>query len=844
MYFCYAGLLPFLTGKEMQRLSPRTFAYLVIDVALLAASLFQLPFLFDRPRVPFVLTGRGTAIVVNQIVDATAAGVLAVGDTVLAINNRPLVGIADAEFLSDFLAMDDGISVTVLRNGAAADLQARVIAFFSLRYAIIVLFVGLVTWGVGVFVLLARPGELAAGVLHSALICMGAAVMLMWGSTPASSVWPYLSRSLYFIVYMGVAWYFYFFTTLFPQPWRGSVWRRGVLMAIPPVAVTVVTLTMHLYALSTGRVEDYHSFRHLFDAFHLTIIVYVGLGIGNFLRAYGTTKSSVERKKLQWILWAFSIGPVPFLVLVVIPEFFISVSPVPEEFTLIFLVIIPVAFAISFIKYQLLNIQVVINRTTVYTIAVGTMLLAYTTLIGALTYIVGAYTVESSALAAMVIALGFDPVRKRVQRFVDRKFFRVQYDFRQTERRFVESMKKTVSVQHLGETLVRDIDELIPLERMGMFVLRAGGERVQVVAHKNFDVLEGRGVRFDKSQLRARLDIPVGLSDRIEPGVDHQPGDPAVFKRWGLDVIFPMLSQDGSFLGFLGLGQKKSRARFTSEDIDLLSNVSTQAGLELERIILQHQVLREQAEAQRQKDLNEMKTEFVRIVTHELKTPLTGIKLSAQLLRDRMKKTTARAAWCLDTIEGEVDRLDRMVTTILTSAKVERQVMQYDPQPEDLGEIVLSVMRSMDYQLKKDGFAVVVSGLSGKRRYPVYADRDAVTEAVINLIANSIKYSADRKFLKVSLSRQGEEVRCAVHDRGIGISAEALSHIFEKYYRDPAGERKASGVGLGLPLVKHILEAHHGRVTVESRDGRGSTFTLIFPVHHHAAKETQKTPDR
>jgi signal transduction histidine kinase len=828
----------------MQRLSPRTIAYLVIDVALLAASLYQLPFLFDRPRVPFVLSGRGTVIVINQVEDETAAGGLAVGDTILAINQRRLAGLADAEFLSDFLGMDDGISVTVMRHGAEEEIQARVIGFFSLRYAIIVLFVGLVTWAVGVFVLLARPAELAAGVLHSALICMGAAVMLMWGSTPASSVWPFLSRSLYFIVYMGVAWYFYFFTTLFPRPWPGSVWRRGVLMTVLPAVVTAPTLAMHLYALSTGRLEDYHAFRHLFDAFHITIIVYVGLGIRNFLRAYWTTKSTVERKKLQWILWAFSIGPVPFLVLVVIPEFFISVSPVPEEYTLIFLVIIPIAFAISFIKYQLLNIQLVINRTTVYTIAVGTMLLVYTTLIGALTYVVGAYTVESSALAAVVIALAFDPVRKRVQRFVDRKFFRVQYDFRQTERRFVESMKKAVSVKHLGDTLVRDIDELMPMDRMGMFVLRGGGERVQVVAHKNFDVLEGRGVRFDKSQLRARLDLPVGLSDRIEPGVDHQPGDPAVFKRWGLEVIFPMLSQDGSFLGFLGLGQKKSRARFTSEDLDLLNNISTQAGLELERIILQQQVLREQAEAQRQKDLNEMKTEFVRIVTHELKTPLTGIKLSAQLLRGRMKRMTARAAWCLDTIEGEVDRLDRMVSTILTSAKIERQVMRYDPQAEDLGAIVLSVMKSMQYQLHKDGFTVITSGLRGKRRYPVCVDRDAVTEAVINLIANSIKYSADRKFLKVALSRQGEEVRCAVHDRGIGISAEALPHIFEKYYRDPAGERKVSGVGLGLPLVKHILEAHHGRLTVESRDGRGSTFTLIFPVHHHAAKDAQKAPDR
>jgi signal transduction histidine kinase len=813
----------------MNRLSSGILAALLLDVALLGASFLHVPDLLNRARSPFILDRQGAHPVIDRILDPPAASQLSIGDTVVSAFGRRITSQSDMEFLCDCRSIGESMPLEVRRAGGSVERAAILIPYFSPAYVLIVLLVGFVTWSVGIYVLLARPSELAGAVLHAALICMAVSTMHAWGQTAPGSSWALISRGLYFLAYPGVAATFCYFTTLFPRPWPGPAAKRGFFIFIPALVVTVITGIVHIHAIATLRSEEFEASRQLSGLFHLAIVVYVGLGIWNCIRAYVTTASRAERKKLQWVLFACSIGPAPFLCLVVIPELFIPVTPVPEELALIFLIFIPVAFAISFVKYGLLDIDVVIKRTTVYALAVGSVLVAYAVLVGGVTYLIGTYTIEAAAMGAVAIALAFEPARRRVQKFVDRRFFRVEYDFRQAERRFVENLKKADGIDMLGEILVGEIEDLMPVERLGFFVLDDDMSRVHLIAHRNFTFLEGRGVRFSREELRARLDGPVGIRQAIEEGVACGEGDPAVFNRWGLVLVIPMLSQQRGFLGFLGLGPKRSSARFSAEDIDLLVNISAQAGLDVERIGLQQQVAREQAEALRQKTLNDMKTEFVRLVTHELKTPLTAIKLCAELLKGKMPPEAGKAGWCLETIEGETDRLDRMVSTMLVSARIEREAMTYEFEDEDLGGIVSSVLVVMQYQLQKDAFTVETSGLDGSRTYPVRADRDAVAQVMINLISNAIKYSAERKYLKVAVTPREGGVECAVTDHGVGISPEALPYVFEKYYRDPANADFAKGIGLGLPLVKHIMESHHGTVCVESTPGEGSTFTVFFP---------------
>ena len=821
----------------MQRLTLRTGFFLVVDIALLAVCLLHVPHLLNRPHPPFDLTEANGYLLVEKIFDASACPQLQVGDALRTWNNQLLKTDHDVEFLTDFSTIGNTIQITYTRGGVTQLTDIRLIAAYDLVYVIMILFVGIVAWGVGVFVLIRRPVDHPARVLHWALVFMGVSVMITWGQTPPGSMWMYISRTLFFVMYAGVAATFLHFTVLFPRPPVGASWVRGTLIYVPVSVVAVWMIYYHVRALHTQSLEDLNNFQVLFDIFHLAIIVYVGAGIVRFISSYRQSTSSEDRKKLKWILWGLTVGPLPFFLLTIIPQYFLPLGFLPEEYTLVFLVIIPITFGISFVKYHLLDIEVVVNRTTVYGIVLGAVLSVYVLLVGAVAAYVGTFTVGTSAAAAVIVALLFEPARKRVQHFVDKKFFRVRYNFREALRRFADDIKTCVDAKQLADLLLARTEEIIPVERIGVFLLRQSDKRLFVLWHRGFDLLEGRSIPFEVEKLRTQLQLPVAVDARVEQGIPYESADERVFNRWGIALVFPMKSAAGEFIGFFVLGEKKSGQRFSIEDVDLLGNAATSAGLEFERIALQRKLLEEQVENQRLEEINQLKSDFVSNVSHELRTPLTSIKLYAEMLSGA-RPSDKKLRDYMKTIVGETDRLDRMVTNVLDSSKIERGVKQYHMRDTDLREIVDHVLASMKYQLDTHGFHVEYK--EPKRRMPVRSDPDAVAGALMNLIANAIKFSSTKKYLKLSLSRKGDRVVCAVQDKGYGISPAALPHIFERFYRDPASSASVQGVGLGLPLVKHIMDEHGGRVDVSSTPGKGSTFSLWFPVHritHEKQKE-------
>jgi signal transduction histidine kinase len=750
-----------------------------------------------------------------------------VGDTLNAWNNQRLSSEHDVEFLADFSAIEEAIEVTFTRSNIMQLTTIRLTSAHDLVYIIMIMFVGIVAWGAGVFVLIRRSGDPAARVLHWALVLMGVTVMITWGQTSPQSMWMYLSRSLFFVAYAGAGASFLHLTTLFPQPFAGTYRFRNAVLYLPALLLAGGMIFFHVHALQARSLARFDSFQTLFDIFHLVFVAYVGAGIILFIRAYVRGASPEERKKLKWILWGLTVGPLPFLLLTIIPQYYLPFGFVPEVYTLIFLIIIPIAFGISFIKYHLLDIEVVINRTTVYGIVLSAVIILYVVLVGMAAALVGKYTVGTSAAAAIIVGLLFEPARRRVQRFVDKQFFRVRYNFRETLRHFSNDIKICVDPLQLADLLISRTVETIPLERIAVFLLRQPDKRLFVLAHRGFDVLERRTIRFEIEKLRTRLQLPVAIDTRVEPGIPHESADERVFNRWQMVLVFPMKSATGEFVGFFVLGEKKSRQRFSIEDFDLLTTVATQAGLEFERIALQRKLLEEQAEKQRLEEINQLKSDFVSNVSHELRTPLTSIKMYAEMLGGNTRPSEKRRHDYLRTIVGEADRLDRLVSNILDSAKIERGVKQYNRQNIDLREIVAHVLTTMKYQLDKHGFQ-----LKYRRPHaalPLHADADAVAEAIINLVDNAIKFSGKKKILTILLRQKAGRVLCSVQDKGCGISPEALPHLFERFYRDPASSAHVQGVGLGLPLVKQIMGTHGGGVEVSSTPGKGSRFTLWFP---------------
>jgi signal transduction histidine kinase len=231
----------------------------------------------------------------------------------------------------------------------------------------------------------------------------------------------------------------------------------------------------------------------------------------------------------------------------------------------------------------------------------------------------------------------------------------------------------------------------------------------------------------------------------------------------------------------------------------------------------------------KQVELARLKSDFVSNVSHELRTPLSLIRLYAETLELRRVTSPEKMDAYYRIIRKESERLSALINNILDFSRIEAGRKEYDFRETDLGELVRNTLEAYRYQIEEQGFAFE------QRIDPlipaVRVDREAIARSLVNLLNNALKYSAEDKFLGVTLHQAEGVVKLEVLDHGIGIARSEQAKIFEKFYRvgDPL-VHDTKGSGLGLSLVRHIARAHGGEVEVESAPGRGSRFTLSLPL--------------
>ncbi|MFB3813746.1 MAG: sensor histidine kinase [Terriglobales bacterium] len=227
--------------------------------------------------------------------------------------------------------------------------------------------------------------------------------------------------------------------------------------------------------------------------------------------------------------------------------------------------------------------------------------------------------------------------------------------------------------------------------------------------------------------------------------------------------------------------------------------------------------------------LAKLKSDFVSNVSHELRTPLSLIRLYAETLE--MGRLTAAEKYqeYYQIIRKESERLTALINNILDFSRIEAGRKEYEFRETDIAELVRTTLDSYRYQIQQQGFELAEQIETGLP--PVSVDREAIARSLLNLINNAVKYSAQNKYLGVSVQRSNGSVKLQVTDRGIGIPRSEQEKIFEKFYRasDPL-VHNTKGSGLGLSLVRHVVTAHGGDVSVESAPGQGSTFTIILPL--------------
>ncbi len=231
----------------------------------------------------------------------------------------------------------------------------------------------------------------------------------------------------------------------------------------------------------------------------------------------------------------------------------------------------------------------------------------------------------------------------------------------------------------------------------------------------------------------------------------------------------------------------------------------------------------------REARLSKMKTDFVSLVSHELRTPLTSIRMFIETLALGRLKDAAQTQEVLHLLMRETERLSALIERVLDWARIESGRKEYQREPLEVGEVVEAAVAAFRAQRLEGGVELEVAVPGGLPRVEV--DRHAVAGALLNLLQNAYKYSGQDKRIGLTVQAEGKWVGLSVEDHGMGIAPRDRKRIFERFYRvDNLLTRKTEGSGLGLAITKRIIEAHGGRITLQSELGRGSRFTIHLPV--------------
>ena len=229
-----------------------------------------------------------------------------------------------------------------------------------------------------------------------------------------------------------------------------------------------------------------------------------------------------------------------------------------------------------------------------------------------------------------------------------------------------------------------------------------------------------------------------------------------------------------------------------------------------------------------QERLSKLRTDFLTNVTHELKTPLTAIRLHAETLERELTTADRSASTSVETIIEETDRLSRLISDVLEFTRLENEKRPFDWEVVDLVVVIRESLQIFSQQFAGEGFDVTL--VLPESLVLQKADRTALKQTAVNLISNAIKFSRERKQLKVRLECAGQQAIWEVEDQGIGIPPEELPFIFEKFYRGSRLDPVVSGTGLGLALCKAFVDAHGGSIRAESVAGQGSKFIITLPM--------------
>ncbi|MCX6740649.1 MAG: ATP-binding protein [Candidatus Parcubacteria bacterium] len=527
--------------------------------------------------------------------------------------------------------------------------------------------------------------------------------------------------------------------------------------------------------------------------------------------------------------------------------------------------LLPVSFSIiaySILKYRFIDIRFVIKRSIIFTILVVIITGAY----ALFTYVVSALfqdiigtqnLIVNAIITAIFVAVGFEPLKKLLSRVTDKFLFKAEYKPQEVLAEFSEQLTATLDLNLISKYIVAKTHEIFKTTVSSLFLYQKDSDEYEKISIAGKDV-EGSVKKINKDLFakvfgflkKKNLEKNIIVREEIKKSNEQMNNKVlglliAELDRNDVSLVIPMFVKD-ELVGILFMGDKKSGDIYSSEDIKILGIIASQAAIaiknsqlyEEQKLFAVHlkdevdKATKELRTANIQlKKLDEAKSDFISIASHQLRTPLTAIIGYISMIKQGdFGKVPAYMEQPIDRVFLSTDRIIHLVEDLLNISRIESGRLEYEFKLTDLAAMVEDVFSELQIQAKKKDLQLIY--IKPKKKIPKLSlDQSKVREVIMNLIDNAIKYTPKGK-VTVSLEKTDDHVLFKVEDTGRGIAAEDMTLLFQKFSRVKGVQLvHTEGTGLGLYIAKNIIEKHNGKIWAESDgEGKGSRFMIEFKI--------------
>ncbi len=560
---------------------------------------------------------------------------------------------------------------------------------------------------------------------------------------------------------------------------------------------------------------------------HIELWVLVGVymiaGVCALVHSFMHSSDPLRQRQIKMLVWGTLIGLIPFMTFSVIgagifgeAELF-SIGVLP-------LMAIPLSFAYSIIRYRLLDIQIIIKRSILYSTMTGLFIGVYMVIVN----VVGGWVEQVSPfggsifgiLFVLLIAISFEPTRSRLQTFINRLFYKSDYQRQATLSKLTETLRTFMKMEELAYTTLEAINSLFSPKKLSLSVISDKPAAMEVTEYsiENGKLKTHRhSVNEDESENRLN-DAKTGENRRrLKSGSTHIGGvDSSLEKEQPDKLELPIFSHQ-KIVGLLSLDSKESGVPYSLAELEALEKFSNQAGLAIENLQLIKSIFNANQRLYETEKLVSL-GQLASGVAHEIRNPLSSIKMNIQGLTRSLDpdKTNRRR---FEIIQKEIDHLDHIVHDVLIYARPSRLKIE----PVQIREIILQALELFSLRLKE--CKCKVSLLFPDNLPPVLADRDKLHQIVKNIIDNASETMRDGGFLEISCQHLPSSLEVHFKDNGSGIKEDIINSIFNPFFTT-----KADGTGLGLANVRKFIQEMGGDIAVTSTEGEGADFIITLPL--------------